>query len=130
MTRLTRLAWISTGLGMLPPCLMIIVGYPWLGAASMGVVVASFALVLRMLVRSDQERHRASLSYAQDATYMGGDPTTVIAALHRVPGDEPDEHRMSTAAPSTALPSRAYDQRAYHHRRGPVLDWRYRPPMV
>lgn len=125
MTRLTRLAWISTGLEMLPPTLMVVLGYPWLGAASMGVVLASSALVLRMLVRSEQERHRATLSYAQEATYMGGDPTTVIAALHRVPGDDLDDHRMPTA-----LPSRAYDQKAYHHRREPVLDWRYRPPMV
>lgn len=125
MTRLSRLAWISTGLEMLPPTLMVVLGYPWLGAASMGVVLASSALVLRMLVRSDQERHRATLSYAQDATYMGGDPTTVIAALHRVPGDDLDDHRMSTA-----LPSRGYDQRTYHPRREPVLDWRYRPPMV
>ncbi len=124
MDRLTRFAWIS-GLGMLPPCLMIVVGYPWLGAASLGVVLASFALVLRMLVRSEQERHRATLSYAQDATNMGGDPTTVIAALHRVQGDDIDNHRTWTA-----LPSRGYDQRAYHHRREPVLDWRYRPPMV
>ncbi|MGH3911551.1 MAG: hypothetical protein ACRDRM_12045, partial [Pseudonocardiaceae bacterium] len=93
--------------------------------ASLGVVLASFALVLRMLVRSEQERHRATLSYAQDATNMGGDPTTVIAALHRVQGDDIDNLRTWTA-----LPSRGYDQRAYHHRREPVLDWRYRPPMA
>lgn len=124
MDRLTRFTWIFAGLAMVPPTVMVFLN-PWLGAASLGVVWACFALVLRMLIRSDQERHRATLSYAQDATNMGGDPTTVIAALHRTPGDVMDGHRMSTG-----LPSRAYDQRAYHHRREPVLDWRYRPPMV
>lgn len=78
MARSTSFPWISTGLEMLPPTLMVVLGYPWLGAACLGAVLACSVQHSRMLVRFEQERHKATLSYAQDATSMGGDPTTVI----------------------------------------------------
>jgi hypothetical protein len=93
MARLPDFSWprIFTGLEILPPTLMVALGHPWLGAATLGAVLASSALQALMWVRSGQERHRALLSYAQDATNMGGDPTTVIAALQQREGDGVDD---------------------------------------
>jgi len=104
-------------LEILPPTLMVALGDPWLGAAALGAVLASSALQSRMWVRSEQERHRALLSYAQDSTNMGGDPTAVIAALQRRAGDAEDD-----GVPE--LPPRAGESRE------PARAWLHRPPRV
>jgi hypothetical protein len=105
-------------LEILPPTLMVALGHPWLGAAVLGAVLASSALQSRMWVRSEQERHRALLSYAQDATSMGGDPTAVIAALQRRAGDAEDDGGVPE------LPPRGEESR------GPAGPWLHRPPRV
>ncbi len=101
MARPPGFSWprISAGLEILPPTLMVALGHPWLGAAVLGAVLASSALQSRMWVRSEQERHRALLLYAQDSTNMGGDPTPVIAALQRRPGDAVDDGVLSELPP-------------------------------
>jgi len=82
---------ISAALEIAPPTLMIALGHPWLGAATLAGVLASATLQAWILVRSDQEQHRATLSYAQHTASMGGDPATVIAAMQgRVNGPEED----------------------------------------
>jgi len=120
MARLPGFSWprISPGLEILPPTLMVALGDPWLGAATLGAVLASSALQSRMWVRSEQERHRALLSYAQDATSMGGDPTTVIAALQRRVGDAEDDGMLPE------LPPRGEEMR------DPTGPWLHRPPRV
>ncbi len=107
---------ISAGLEILPPTLMVALGHPWLGAATLGAVLVFSALQSRMWVRSEQERHRALLSYAQDATNMGGDPTTVIAALQQRAGDAVDDEVL------TELPPRREKGRE------PAGHWPHRPP--
>jgi len=120
MTRLPGFSWprISTGLEILPPTLMVALGHPWLGAAVLGAVLASSALQSWMWVRSEQERHRALLSFAQDSTSMGGDPTTVITALQRRAGDAGDDG----VPPELRLPGEESRDLA-----GP---WLHRPPRV
>src|SRR5215204_7012808 len=76
---------------MVPPTLMIAMGHPWLGAATLGGVLAASAIQSWIVVRSAQERQRAVLSYAQDATNLGTDPAPVIAALRRHAAAEDDE---------------------------------------
>ncbi|MGH3978881.1 MAG: hypothetical protein ACRDRZ_07755 [Pseudonocardiaceae bacterium] len=121
MARLTRFTWskISTGLEMLPPTLMVAMGHPWLGAGTLGAVLASAALQSRMQVRSAQERHQAILSYARDTVSMGGDPTTVIAALQGRAGDAEDD-----GVPPEPPP------RGYEKDWGPPVSQLYRPPRV
>lgn len=120
MTRLSGFSWprISTGLEILPPTLMVALGHPWLGAAVLGAVLASSALQSRMWVRPEQERHRALLSFAQDSTSMGGDPTTVIAALQRRAGDAEDDGVL----PELSLRG--------EESRNPAGPWPHRPPRV
>jgi hypothetical protein len=89
MASLTRSSWLR--LEILPPTLMVVMGHPWLGAATLGAVLAATGLQAWLVARTAQERHRAILSYAQDATSMGNDPTTVIAALQGKAADEIDE---------------------------------------
>jgi len=88
---ITRPSRIAAGLEMVPPTLMIAMGHPWLGAATLGGVLAASALQSWIVVRSAQERHRAVLSYAQDATSMGNDPAPVIAALRGNAAGDDDE---------------------------------------
>jgi hypothetical protein len=109
MVQSTRVPWprISSGLEMLPPTLMIAFGHPWLGAATLGGVLISSTLQSWILVRSEQEQQRAVLSYAQNTTSMGGDPTTVIAALRgRVSGthDEPSAEGGEVGEPRQEYP--------------------------
>ena len=120
MTRLPGFSWsrISPGLEILPPTLMVALGDPWLGAVTLGAVLASSALQSRMWVRSEQERHRALLSYAQDATSMGGDPTAVIAALQRRAGDAVDDGVPPERPPRG------------EEGRDPAGHWLRRPPRV
>jgi hypothetical protein len=72
-----------------------------------------------MIVRSDRDRHRAMLSYAQDTTNMGGDPSSVIAALQRsADGDgEP-----------TQLTGQDHEQARHHGGQPPQAVWSQRPP--
>ena len=83
MTRLSRSAWsrLTVGAEIVPPTLMVVLHEPWLGAATLGGVLAASTLRAWMLARSERDRQRAILSYAQDSTTMGGDPATVITAL-------------------------------------------------
>ncbi|MDQ3886818.1 MAG: hypothetical protein M3308_07405 [Actinomycetota bacterium] len=120
MTRPPGFVWskISPGLEIVPPTLLIALDYPWLGAAALAVVLAFSALQSRMWVRSEQERHRALLSYAQDTTNMGGDPTMVIAALQRRPGDAEDDEVWPD------MPPRGAGSRV------PAGSWSHRPPRV
>jgi len=78
-----RRLWITTGLSIAPPTLMIALGHPWLGAATVGAVLAASTLQSWLTASSVRDAHRALLSYAQNTTEMGGDPTSVIAALDR-----------------------------------------------
>lgn len=111
----TRFPWprVSTGLEILSPMMLIVLGHPWLGVATLGGVLASATLQSWIVIRSAQEWHRAVLSYAQDTTSVGGDPSGVIAALHGMPGDvEPgaplprlsDEPASAPIGPSWPLP--------------------------
>lgn len=82
MTRFSRIAWSrSQGLYVLPPTLMVALGHPWLGSATLVVVLGASALQVWMVGRSTREQHRDLLAYAQNTTSMGGDPSPVIAAL-------------------------------------------------
>jgi hypothetical protein len=82
MSRLSRTPWSwFPGLELLPPTLMVAMGHPWLGAGTLGAVLGVSALQSWMHIRSVEQQHRAVLSYAQDTTNMGGDPSPVIAAL-------------------------------------------------
>ena len=81
---------VSVGLEIVPPTLMIAVGHPLLGCAALGCILALSTLQSVILVRSAQARHRAILTYAQDTTNMGGDPSAVIAALREHGGDYDD----------------------------------------
>lgn len=101
MARLTRSQWarITVGFEMVPPTLLVVLGNPWLGAATLGGVLAVSTLRSWMFVRSERDRQRAILSYAQNSTTMGGDPATVIAALHAgastIEDDEDEPRRYS-----------------------------------
>ena len=90
MTRLTRSQWarITVGFEILPPTLMVAFDHAVLGAATLGGVLAAATLRSWMHMRSERDRQRAILSYAQNSTTMGGDPATVIAALHAGGNDE------------------------------------------
>ncbi|HEY2724270.1 MAG TPA: hypothetical protein VGI84_06255 [Pseudonocardiaceae bacterium] len=121
MVRSTQPPWIITGLGMLPPTVLIVLHHAWLGAATLCAVLFCAVLQIRLEVRAAQQRHQATLTYAQDATNMGGDPTTVIAALH---GGQPQH-----GAPPE-LPARQYDLRGYQQVRSMADNWPYRPPRV
>lgn len=83
MTRLThaQLA-ILAGLEILPAILLVALGHPLLGAAALVAVLVVYAALSWMIVRSERDWRRAILSYAQDNTYMGRDPTKVVTALH------------------------------------------------
>lgn len=121
MVRSDRAQWITTALEMVPPTVMVALGYPWLGAATIAAVLTCAVLQSRMEVRSAQQQHRATLMYAQDATNMGGDPTTVIAAMH---GGQPQH-----GAPPE-LPAHQYDLRGYQQVRRMTDTRPYRPPRV
>jgi hypothetical protein len=105
MSRLSRFRapTISAGLEIVPPTLMVIMGHPWMGAATLAAVLASSVLQSRMLVRSAQERHRATLAYAQSAISMGSDPASVITALQGTSTSDADDEGP-TAGQSPARP--------------------------
>ncbi|MGH4014528.1 MAG: hypothetical protein ACRDSL_11515 [Pseudonocardiaceae bacterium] len=107
MARLTRSQWatITVGFEIVPPTLMVALGHPWLGAATLGGVLAASTLRWWMLVRSERDRQRAILSYAQNSATMGGDPATVIAALHAGPSGVEDDDEPLDMRP------RGYDPR-------------------
>jgi len=121
MARLTRFTWqrITTGFEILPPTLMVAMGDPWLGAGTLSAVLVSAALQSRMQVRSAQERHQAILSYARDTVSMGGDPSSVIAALQGTMGDTEDD-----GGPSE-LPPQGHEKDW-----DPPMSRLYRPPRV
>lgn len=110
---ITRPSRLVVGLEIVPPTLIIAMGHPWLGAATLGGVLAVSALQSWIVVRSDQERHRAILSYAQDATSMGNDPAPVIAALRAGSADDggesqrPENEGWSGRPPWPGSPARA-----------------------
>lgn len=88
MAWITDHSWPRIGLEVVPPTLLIALGHPWVGAGLMGGALMASAFQSWLVVRSAQERHRAILSYAQDATSMGTDPAPVIAALRGTVLDE------------------------------------------
>ncbi|MGH3794612.1 MAG: hypothetical protein ACRDSP_06950 [Pseudonocardiaceae bacterium] len=122
MARLTRsqLAMMA-GFEILPPTLMVLRNYPVWGAATLGAVLAASALQSWIVVRSEQDRHRAILSYAQDTTTMGGDPSSVIAALQGSGGSSEDG-----AAAQLVLGH--YDPRGYRGDQLPAAVWSQRYP--
>jgi hypothetical protein len=83
--------------------LLIAVGQPWLGAATLGVVLGASVLRLRMLVRAAHEHDQAFLAYAQTAGSLGGDPAPVIKALQQpmpqVEADDEPPEPLSRAEP-------------------------------
>lgn len=81
MARLTQQLAIMTGLQILPAVLLVIMGDPGLGAVVLGAVLVVSALQSWMIIRSERDWQRSILTYAQDNTYMGRDPTKVISAL-------------------------------------------------
>lgn len=93
MVQSTRFPWprFSCGLEVLPPTLMIVLGHPWLGAATLGGVLVASMVQSWILVRSEQEQQKAILTYAQSTTSMGGDPRGVIAALRGQSSSTHDE---------------------------------------
>ncbi len=106
MSRLLRFrsAALPAGVEILPPTLMVAMDHPWMGAATLGAVLASSILQARMRLRSAQERHQAILSYAQAATSMGGDPATVITAMRGATDDAGDG--LTTELPRAAAEER------------------------
>lgn len=109
---------IALGALMLPPSILVIANHLVIGTISLVAALAVAVLLAWMQVRSAQQRHQNVLSYAQDTTNMGGDPTTVILALHGQPhhGAPPE------------LPARQYDLRGYEQVRATADGWSYRPP--
>jgi len=91
MGRIIRSPRLTAGLEIVPPTLMIVTGHPWLGAATLASVLAVSALQSWIMVRSEEERHRATLSFAREATSMGNDPAPVIAAMRSGPAGEGGE---------------------------------------
>jgi hypothetical protein len=110
---------MMAGFEVLPPTLLVILNHPWLGAATLGGVLATSAVHSWMIVRSDRDRHRAMLSYAQDTTNMGGDPSSVIAALQRG-ADSDGEPAQLTA--------RDHEPDRHHGGQPPPAVWSQRPP--
>lgn len=112
MAQLTRSQWatITIGFEIVPPTVMVAFDHAVLGAVTLGAVLAAATLRSWMHVRSERDRQRAILSYAQDSTTMGGDPATVIAALHagRTDADEPP-----LDARSPGYEPYPYDRREY-----------------
>lgn len=121
MAQPSRFPWprTSAGLEIVPPTLLIVKDYPWLGAGALGAVLVASAVQSRMAARSAQERHQAILSYARDATSMGGDPTAVIAALQRRTDDAEDDG----VPPELPL-------RGHKEGRDPAVPWFHRVPRV
>lgn len=113
MTRLTRSQWvrITVGFEIVPPTLMVALNHAVLGAATLGGVLAAAALRSWMHVRSERDRQRAILSYAQNSTTMGGDPATVIAALYAGGNSVDDEPPLD--ARSRGYEPYPYDRREY-----------------
>lgn len=104
MARLTRSQWarITVGLEIVPPTLLVALDEPWLGAATLGAVLAASTLQSWLYVRSERDQQRALLSYAQDTATMGGDPAPVIAALkagRSTREDDEEPVRPATLAP-------------------------------
>jgi hypothetical protein len=99
---------------VVPPTLLITLDHPWLGAATLTVVLGAWVLQLRLVTRSAQARQQALLAYAQGVSSLGGDPTAVIKALQS-PGSRSD-------LPSEPSPSPRGDPESG------VPIWLYRPP--
>lgn len=72
----------TTGFEIVPPALMVVMGEPMLGAATLGAVLATYALQYWLAVRAVQQQQRAILNFAQSTTTLGADPLPVIAALN------------------------------------------------
>lgn len=114
MTRLTRSQWaaITVGFEIVPPTLMVAFDHAVLGAATLGVVLAATTLRSWMHMRSERDRQHAILSYAQDSATMGGDPATVIAALH-AGWTNTDDEEFPLDARSRGYEPYPYDRREY-----------------
>jgi hypothetical protein len=111
MSWITDRPWPRIGMEVVPPTLLIALGHPWVGAGLMGGALVVSAFQSWLVVRSAQERQRAILSYAQDATSMGTNPAPVIAALRgTVHGEDespagPLEHDGPAGVPLWRHPS-------------------------
>jgi hypothetical protein len=74
------LEWL-VGSAVLPAIAMIVTGYPWMAAGTLGAALLAAVAVVRMRVRSARDRDREILSYASTAASFGTDPAPVIKAL-------------------------------------------------
>jgi len=116
VSRFSRVPWSRiSGLDILPPTLMVAMGHPWLGSATLGVVLGSSALHAWMSHRSEREQDRAFLSFAQDATTLGGDPSPVIAALRGRLADPAERSTATGSEPSRPGPGAAQVPRSPWH---------------
>ncbi|HEU0086623.1 MAG TPA: hypothetical protein VFQ77_03060 [Pseudonocardiaceae bacterium] len=106
MTRLSPLqrARITTGLEIVPPSLLIVMKHPWLGAGTLGVVLAVAALDSWLVARSARESQQAILTYAQVVASMGGDPSNVVAALSRSPDEDDSSPTRSPRGHAAGIP--------------------------
>ena len=80
-----RLAPALGGLELVPPTLLIAVGHPLLGVATLAGVLVWWVLQLRMITRAEQRRDETILSYAHTSATMGADPSSVVAAMRARP---------------------------------------------
>ncbi|HST66854.1 MAG TPA: hypothetical protein VLM05_16850 [Mycobacteriales bacterium] len=92
MTRETCFRGLMITAGV-PSTLMIVTHHAALGAATVAGTVAAWLICEVMVVRAEQQRHRALLDYAQTATNLGDNPTGVIAALRQRVSDEDELFR-------------------------------------
>lgn len=119
MAGFTRSQWAGMAVGFqVVPTLMVIVGHPWLGAATLGGVLTAFGLQTWMSVRAEQDRNRTIWAYTHD-TSGKGDARTVMNR------DADPEHE-----PPAQLPPRSHAPRRHQAYQPPGQTWLERPPRA
>lgn len=125
---------IALGVLMLPASILIATNHLWAGAACFVVALLVAVLLAWLQLRSAQQQHQRMMTYAQDTTNMGGDPTTVILALQGQPhsghyGHSGNYGHSRHPGVPPELPPHQYDWRGYQQVRTPQAG-EYRPPRA
>ena len=69
------------GIAVIPTTVMVLTGHTWIGAGTIGAVLAVWLAQVRIRTRAAVDSEKEMLSYAHIATNLGTDPTPVIKAM-------------------------------------------------
>lgn len=95
-----------SGLEIVPPTLLVAMQQYWLGAGTLGAVLAAWVIHSQVVARAERESEQALLSYAHTAMSMGENPAPVITAMRAAAGDDPEE--PSADAAESGQPTRLH----------------------